>query len=424
MGEKEKKYMNLCEEEGQLTYITENTEHIDSVVLGMLKCNRISGLLNVQIRQKNEEMTFIYNTADMITVEEYLAEEKWLLSTVEVLEQLTEIILRLSEYMIEEEYLIFESSHIYIDRNGDLRCVCVPELSEDVTSFKTFALLLIEQIKVNRYAEIEPKNRLKKCLVGDSFSIELFAKDLISVRLELRKVDAKQARAQENGNVVLGHRDRLVSEEDQKNEEMKTCNVNGEESEPGENHSTAPVVVLRRNKNSDNEGFLNVQSTKTTVEETMQGLQSQDIGDPMEKLSIKTDEINVVLSRNCRIAESKKPDIRDVWNKPNQGIGLVRKKTNETFWLHKESGYVGRGKSGVDIVIPDNYLISKKHVKLFRRGDQYFLQDQNSTNRTFLNGKLMQYGEEYEVKNGDIVRLANEIFTLKINESDPSNRTT
>ena len=42
---------------------------------------------------------------------------------VEVLEQLTEIILRLSEYMIEEEYLIFESSHIYIDRNGDLRCV-------------------------------------------------------------------------------------------------------------------------------------------------------------------------------------------------------------------------------------------------------------------------------------------------------------
>lgn len=53
---------------------------------------------------------------------------------------------------------------------------------------------------------------------------------------------------------------------------------------------------------------------------------------------------------------------------------------------------IGRveGNAGIPFLILEDPMISKRHCLLFRRGDQIFIQDLESTNHTFVNGCQVQ----------------------------------
>lgn len=111
-----------------------------------------------------------------------------------------------------------------------------------------------------------------------------------------------------------------------------------------------------------------------------------------------------------------KPPIEDietvVWN--NVRGMLVRKRNGQKHMLDKAEVVMGKDYRSVDLCIMENPTISRNHAKIVNRDNRYFISDCQSTNHTYVNGKMLAQGEEQELKSGDIVRLSNEEFLFQM----------
>ena len=74
---------------------------------------------------------------------------------------------------------------------------------------------------------------------------------------------------------------------------------------------------------------------------------------------------------------------------------------SKSFDLITDKCVIGRNPNS-DIVIED-IEVSKNHLTITRKGNTYLVEDQNSTNGTFLNGKKLK--KPTTIKNGDLIRL-------------------
>lgn len=69
-----------------------------------------------------------------------------------------------------------------------------------------------------------------------------------------------------------------------------------------------------------------------------------------------------------------------------------------------DSVIIGHSASLSDVCIDHDRAISRKHCRLIRRGNEYFLQDLASSNGTFVNGSRI-YDEEKAIFDGDLIRI-------------------
>ncbi|MEX2031648.1 MAG: FHA domain-containing protein, partial [Dehalococcoidia bacterium] len=90
-------------------------------------------------------------------------------------------------------------------------------------------------------------------------------------------------------------------------------------------------------------------------------------------------------------------------SKPGAKLRIVEPaaRKGETYSLNDELT-VGRG-GGCGVVLPDDQFVSTVHARLFRRGDDLFVEDLNSRNGTFVNGKQVQ--TPTRLKRGDRVQF-------------------
>lgn len=89
---------------------------------------------------------------------------------------------------------------------------------------------------------------------------------------------------------------------------------------------------------------------------------------------------------------------------------LYRKKNGKKILLDKILFRVGTERSFVDYCVTDNSAVSHSHADFINHAGTYYLRDNNSTNHTYLNGKMIPSNQEYPLENGDKVVLANEEF--------------
>jgi len=74
-----------------------------------------------------------------------------------------------------------------------------------------------------------------------------------------------------------------------------------------------------------------------------------------------------------------------------------------SFTLRKDKVTLGRSSEN-DIQIKDN-SISRKHLKIFREGNKYFIEDLKSKNGTLLRGERIEPGQVVEIEKGCPIRL-------------------
>lgn len=93
---------------------------------------------------------------------------------------------------------------------------------------------------------------------------------------------------------------------------------------------------------------------------------------------------------------------------------LIRTKNNERIMVDKPVFRIGKEKSFVDYFIGDNTAISRSHANIITREGEYFVQDTNSTNHTYVDGQMIQSNVEVKITHGTKIKLANEDFEFKI----------
>lgn len=92
---------------------------------------------------------------------------------------------------------------------------------------------------------------------------------------------------------------------------------------------------------------------------------------------------------------------------------LTRISTGENVYIDKPVFRIGKEKSYVDFFIANNPAVSRSHADIICRGEIYYIKDLNSKNRTFINDRAIIPNEEFELHDGDAIRLANEDFTFR-----------
>ncbi len=91
---------------------------------------------------------------------------------------------------------------------------------------------------------------------------------------------------------------------------------------------------------------------------------------------------------------------------------LLRNRTGETVTVNKPIYRIGTEQRYCDFFISDNTFISRSHADIITKNERYYIVDKNSTNRTYVDGKVIGVEQEVEIFPGTSIRLANEDFTF------------
>lgn len=94
---------------------------------------------------------------------------------------------------------------------------------------------------------------------------------------------------------------------------------------------------------------------------------------------------------------------------------LIRLNNYERVDINKPSFRIGKERSYVDYFVMNNSAVSRIHADIITRSGRFFIKDNNSTNRTFVNGSVIPFEQEVEIFDGDAIMLANEPFEFHIN---------
>lgn len=73
---------------------------------------------------------------------------------------------------------------------------------------------------------------------------------------------------------------------------------------------------------------------------------------------------------------------------------------------------IGRSRKESQYVISGNGNLSRKHIRVYQSCGKFYVEDTNSSNGTFINGRRLGKGETSEVCLGDTILLADEKFTV------------
>jgi pSer/pThr/pTyr-binding forkhead associated (FHA) protein len=89
---------------------------------------------------------------------------------------------------------------------------------------------------------------------------------------------------------------------------------------------------------------------------------------------------------------------------------IAGSETYQSFELKAPIIYVGRSEDN-DIQIK-NDTVSRKHLKIVRRGKKYFITDLKSRNGTYLNGDYITPGIELEAPEGVLIAIGMSLICL------------
>lgn len=86
---------------------------------------------------------------------------------------------------------------------------------------------------------------------------------------------------------------------------------------------------------------------------------------------------------------------------------LLRIDNKEKVLLNKTEIKIGKKQELCDYVITDNKYIGRFHARILVENGECFFEDNNSTNKSYINNKQVSAGQKILLKDGDEIKLAN-----------------
>lgn len=87
---------------------------------------------------------------------------------------------------------------------------------------------------------------------------------------------------------------------------------------------------------------------------------------------------------------------------------------NLLFRVTQKEYIIGKSTSSAQGVVNISTSVSRKHCVIRRNEGAYTLEDLGSSNGTFINGFGLDAGNQYIISNGDIIQIADVVFTVRI----------
>lgn len=137
-------------------------------------------------------------------------------------------------------------------------------------------------------------------------------------------------------------------------------------------------------------------------------------------IQLSADLSNGMLSLEDLLSRGKSVKDDPIPTPPNPvATGVVRitamnSPTRFELVVNKDEYTIGKSTGSVDGVIPFNKMISRTHCRIARNGSNVTITDLQSSNGTYVNKVRLQANQPCQLKNGDVIRLANSDFQVSI----------
>jgi len=116
------------------------------------------------------------------------------------------------------------------------------------------------------------------------------------------------------------------------------------------------------------------------------------------------------ISGTCLETQPQPPEQTNV----RRNAYLSRLNTGERIQIPSSSFKVGKDPFNCDYCIRDNTAISRCHILIKNINNRWFINDLNSTNKTYVNNMEIYPNMDVELFNGTAIKLANENFVFNI----------
>ncbi|MGM9972548.1 MAG: FHA domain-containing protein [Clostridiaceae bacterium] len=93
---------------------------------------------------------------------------------------------------------------------------------------------------------------------------------------------------------------------------------------------------------------------------------------------------------------------------------LIRLYNDEKIVVDKENFKIGKDRNIVDYCVEDNNAVSRNHAHILTKNGGYFIYDNNSTNKTYIDEEAVPAYSEVPIHPGSRLRLGNEEFDFFI----------
>lgn len=124
--------------------------------------------------------------------------------------------------------------------------------------------------------------------------------------------------------------------------------------------------------------------------------------------------LNISQIKKCKrlqasITPSDKPS-----KKKKHLAALIHIETNEVIWLGKKGIRIGKDPKEVDYCIYNNPAVSRYHAAIVYNADNFYIIDNNSTNRTSINHSFVEPEKAIELNDEDFISIANVVFQFRL----------
>ena len=347
--------------------------------------------------ENGKAFTLYYGYGKRITLKQFLSHVVEKNEAINFLKSLTRAYIEAEGYGMNTNHILLGINSIfYNEESGQVSCVYVP-VNEGVLPARPLRLFLKEMLVNIVYSEEDDMTWLGNTIRYISRNRQLSYQDFyefLQTQEELDKEPVSEAEpetAQEE--IMEPETEQEMTPEDDLSDLKSVL-----ESIP----AAESVNTLKFDSKEELEIAPEETATETAEEETTE--------EPEEELE---EEIPEVPTEEPETADDDDL-VRSLNVDRTRGV-LLRRKNQAAYVLEQPEIRIGKSAAN-DICINDNPAVSRVHAIISQFDGDYVIQDNGSTNHTFVNGIILNGSQEKPLADGDRILLGNEEFIFKIHE--------
>lgn len=366
----------------RMFYYAEEEEMLDTTVWNMIQYHpEIPYLVDMSVEKTGEGLCLSYEISDVTNMLAW-ADSASFREKQEMEKRKEEALRELERFMIPREELLMTEQYLYVDdKTGDIRFMCVPlkkkdQMSESRENFGQNDPDFFKEVRENPLPPAPP-------LPDSEFVLQGFDEEEPSQKGLFRRRKEKKEKTEEPAFYK------------KQPEISNTWNMTGS--------SNMDATYIR----GMNAALGNPQPPQEPQMHTESPEQTEMHRDPMKDLFGFGEDDN---EGTTLLHDDGNEGTVLLKAPPRIHASIMRKRTQEIFFINTEAVVIGKRALDVDICIRENPTISRKHCMIRFHDDAFYLEDCDSMNGTYLDGEKVNSGEPVKLYEGCIIKMSDEEF--------------
>ena len=399
----------ILRQEAGKTYLAVQNESDSSkeYLVSMVTRNQIEGLLPCKMAYEQTQKMLYYDVTNKISLEHLYKDKSLTCREIRRLfDGLADIKKSGQKYLLEEEYYVFDPQYIFVDMETDtIQVMYIPFINEEEGQLGRFADFLLKKVEQNDDGAVKLAYMFYKMISLETFSLEGFSvlvdKEIV---LEERK-EERQETISNNSKYEAPQREEIDFEYYEKNKYVCPTILF-----IGSVGLIITFVILRKD-------FIyaiyillfaiiltiafiiSIIKLVNRIVETNREKEMQEAGNNCSVEEFWEDEETQIFY------ESSQTDA-DSFIKKEYFLKWTENGTEKQYKIETFPILIGKLKGEVDCLIND-VSVSRIHARVMKDADDFFLEDVDSKNGTYVDNIRLQTGQRALINTESNIRLGN-----------------